>query len=216
MLPTIEQDSLQTLSEEQFNLLKVINNEYQVGMKILNSLGAHTLTVYGGARVQKNDLAYQGIETVTEYFAREGWGVISGGGPGIMTAALDGAKQGNGKGYAFCIDIPGEPPATSPELSVVFTQFSVRKYLLRQSDFFIFAPGGLGTLDELMELLTLMKTNKYPLKPIFLYDTTFWSGYMTWFKDILLEERNVIAEDFMQLFNLVDTPQEIINIIYKK
>lgn len=207
-------DPLQTLSEEQFNLLKVIQEEYRMGMIALNSLGIHTLTVYGGARVESSDAAYHGIERIAELLAQKGWGVVSGGGPGIMTAALDGAKRGKGAAYAFCINIPGEPPAISPDLSLVFSQFSVRKYLLRQSDAFVFAPGGLGTLDELMELLTLVKTDKYPKKPIFLYDAKFWAGYMKWFKEILLMERGVVAEDFLKLFQIVDTPEEVVQALY--
>lgn len=209
-------DNLQTLSEEQYNLLKIIQQEYEMGMLALNSLGAHTLTVYGGSRVEATDKAYHGIEKIAELLGKRGWGIVSGGGPGIMTAALDGAKAGKGKAYAFCINIPGEPPAPNPDLSLVFSQFSVRKYLLRQSDAFVFAPGGLGTLDELMELLTLMKTNKYPIKPIFLYDSKFWAGYMKWFKEILLMERKVVAKDFMKLFTIVDTPQEVEDILYKR
>ena len=209
-------DPLQTLSEEQYNLLKVIQEEYKKGMIALNSLGIHTLTVYGGARVQSSDKAYHGVEKIAELLAEKDWGIISGGGPGIMTAALDGAKKGDGKAYAFRINIAGEPPASAPDLGITFTQFSVRKYLLRQSDAFVFAPGGLGTLDELMELLTLMKTDKYPQKPIFLYDAKFWAGYMKWFKEILLMERGTVGEDFLKLFQIVDTPEEVVASLYPK
>jgi uncharacterized protein (TIGR00730 family) len=216
-MPTqTKNDPLQTLTEDQFNLLKIIQEEYKMGMLTLNSVGKHTLTIYGGSRVKPNDLSYKGIEEVSRQLAHKGWGVISGGGPGIMTAALDGAKKGNGKAYAFCINIEGEPPASHPDLRIIFSQFSVRKYLLRQSDAFIFAPGGLGTLDELMELLTLIKTNKYPHKPIFLFDSKFWEGYMNWFRDMLFIERGVVGEDFFDLFQLVNTPEEIIDYLYSE
>ncbi len=207
-------DELQTLSEDQFNLLKVIKKEYEMGMLALNSLGSHTLTVYGGAMVQETDDAYHLVSKATELLSKKGWGIISGGGPGIMSAALEGAKEGRGKAIAFCIDIPGEPPAPNIDVSLVFTQFSARKYLLRQSDAFIFAPGGFGTLDELMELLTLMKTNKYPIKPVFLLDSKFWNGYMKWFEEILFNERKVVSEDFLKLFKVVDKPQDIVDHIY--
>lgn len=207
-------DNLQTLTEDQFNLLKVIQTEYKMGMLALNSLGAHTLTVYGGSMVQKTDLAYHNVLKISELLSKKGWGIASGGGPGIMTAALDGAKKGGSKAIAFCIDIPGESPAPNRDVSLVFTQFSVRKYILRQSDAFVFAPGGLGTLDELMELLTLIKTNKYPQKPLFLLDSKFWSGYMKWFEEILLNERKVVAQDFLKLFILIDKPEDIIKHIY--
>ncbi len=201
--------NLQTLDESQFNLLDIINKEYERGFLALNSLGAYSVTFYGGAMVQPNSEAYGGVLQIASNFAERGWGVVSGGGPGIMEAALKGAQQSKGKAIAFKIDIAGEPSTLNPDLVLMFTQFSVRKYLLRQSDVFIFAPGGLGTLDELMEILTLIKTKKYPAKPIFLYDSKFWKGYVDWFKEVLLEDRKVVAPDFMNLFKLVDSPEEI-------
>jgi uncharacterized protein (TIGR00730 family) len=200
----------QTLSEAQYVQLQIIENEYKTGMLALNSLGAQTVTFYGGSLIQMSDLDYIAIKEIAAYFGSKGWGVVSGGGPGIMSAALDGAKMGGGEAIGFCIDIPGEPQNQSSSLSLVFTQFSVRKYLLRQSDVFIFAPGGIGTLDELMEVLTLIKTGKFPLKPIFLYNSVFWKGYLDWFKQVLMTERKVVAADLLDLFHLVDSKEEAI------
>lgn len=208
MLKTVA--DLQTLSEDQFQLLRVIHQEYQTGMLALNSLGPNTATIYGGSLVKEEDLAYIGIVKASELLAKRGYNIVSGGGPGIMTAAINGARKGGGKAIAFCIDIPGEPPAPNTHVQMTLTQFSVRKYLLRQSDIFVFAPGGLGTLDELMEILTLIKTGKFPKKPIFLYDRSFWEGYIDWFRQILLNERKVVMADFLTLFNIVNSPEEII------
>jgi uncharacterized protein (TIGR00730 family) len=207
-------DFLQTITEDQFQLLELMKREYEKGMLALNSLSNHTVTVYGGSMVQPQDKAYQTVEKVTELLGQKGWSVVSGGGPGIMTAALDGAKKGGSKAIAFCIDIPGEPPFNLPDVTITFQQFAPRKYLLRQSDAFIFAPGGLGTLDELMEVLTLMKTHKHPLKPVFLLDSVFWEGITDWFETMLYKERNVIGVDVKNLFHIVDTPEELINILY--
>jgi uncharacterized protein (TIGR00730 family) len=206
--------SIQTLSEEQYQLLQIIQREYQKGMLALNSLGPQTVTVYGGSMISPDHVSYKGIVDVTTALAKKGWGVVSGGGPGMMSAALEGAVQGGGKAIAFCIDIPGEPPFGEADVNLVFSQFSVRKYFLRQSDAYIFAPGGLGTLDELMEILTLMKTHKFPIKPVFLYDSSFWQGYMDWFQETLLKDRKVVASDFIDLFSIVDTTQEIIDHLY--
>ena len=200
---------LQTLDESQYNLLQTINREYEQGFLALNSLGRYTVTFYGGSLVTPEQKAYNGVVEISTMFAQQGWGVVSGGGPGIMEAALKGAKTGGGQAIAFKIDIPGEPITIQSDVVLTFTQFSVRKYLLRQSDVFIFSPGGLGTLDELMELLTLMKTHKFPIKPVFLYDSTFWHGYVEWFKDILVKERGVVGADFINLFKVVDSVQEI-------
>jgi uncharacterized protein (TIGR00730 family) len=212
MSPSISDPNLhlQTLTEAQYDQLNIITKEYETGFLALNSLGSYTVTFYGGSMVKPEDKAYNGVAQIAATFAQKGWGVVSGGGPGIMEAALKGSQGANGKAIAFKIDLAGEPATTNPDLILTFTQFSVRKYLLRQSDVFVFAPGGLGTLDELMELLTLMKTKKYPIKPIFLYDSEFWVGYIEWFKKILIEERKVVVADFINLFQVVDSPEEIL------
>jgi uncharacterized protein (TIGR00730 family) len=206
-------DPLQTLTEDQFSLIENIKSEYETGMLALNSLSKHTATVYGGSLVKIEDYSYQTIKDICISLAKHNWSVVSGGGPGMMSAALSGAKEGGGKAIAFCINIPGEPPFDLPDVSITFSQFAVRKYLLRQSDIFIFAPGGIGTLDELMEVLTLIKTHKHPIKPIFLYDSSFWNGYLEWFKQVLIDERKVVFDDLFDLFHVVDSKQEILKIL---
>ena len=210
---TLPIDKLQSLTEDQFNLIQTIKREYETGMLAINSLSRHTATVYGGSLIKSNDKDYKAIENISQLLSEKNWSIISGGGPGVMSAALSGAKLGKGQAIALCIDIPGEPPFSHPDLSITFSQFSVRKYLLRQSDVFIFAPGGVGTLDELMEILTLIKTHKHPVKKIFLYDSEFWNGYISWLENMLIKERKVILGDFMGLFHLVDSPEEIMNIL---
>lgn len=206
----------QTLSEAQFNLLKIIDEEYTQGFLALNSLGAFTLTVYGGHMVQQDDKSYIGVYEISKVFAKRNWGVATGGGPGIMEAALKGALEEKGKAIAFKINIKGEPATLNPDLTMTLTQFSTRKFLLRQSDAFVFAPGGFGTLDELMDLVTLIKTDKYPKKPIFLYDSKFWQGYLDWFDKVLLNERNTIPVDFMKMFILVDSAQEVEKFMFER
>ena len=205
---------IQTLSEEQFNLLTIVHNEYETGLLALNSLGPNTLTVYGGSRITKESQDFIDIQLICKMLAERKWGIASGGGPGVMTAALNGTKEGGGKTMAFCINIPGEPSFENPDVKIIFTQFSIRKYILRQSDAFIFAPGGIGTLDEMMELLTLIQTNKYQKKPIFLYNSKFWSGYIDWMKNILIEKYELVPNEFLNLFYLVDSPNEIMSKLY--
>lgn len=204
----------QTMGEDQFHLLKQITKEYEDGFKILNSLGPNSLTVYGGSRVVETDKAFEDIHRVCFELAKKDWTIITGGGPGIMTAALDGAADAKGQAVSFCIDIPGEPPFKDTYLSYTFKQFSVRKYFLRQSDVFIVAPGGVGTLDELMELITLKSTNKYPNKKIILYDREFWQGYIDWIENILLNERKVVGTNIFDLFYVANTPEEVFNYLY--
>ncbi len=207
----------ETLSEDQFYLLHKINDEYKLGMLALNTLASKTVTFYGGSLIKSEESTFENVQQIAKMVASKGWSVVSGGGPGIMKAALLGSRLAGGKAVAFCIDIPDEPLAMEDaDTSIIFTQFSVRKYMLRQSDAFIFCPGGIGTLDELMELLTLIKTNKYPSKPIFLFESSFWVGYIEWIQNILLKSRKTVAADIMSLFYLVDSAEEIENILFKK
>jgi hypothetical protein len=207
---------LQTLTEDQHNLLNTIRKEYKMGMLALNSLGSFTFTFYGGHMVTEENPAYKLVEAVAIELAKRNWGIVSGGGPGIMSAALEGAKTAGGKAIAFNINIEDEEVISHHrDVSLMFTQFSVRKYMLRQSDAFAFAPGGFGTLDELMELTTLINTGKYPRKPIYLLDSTFWSGNLSWFKEILLNERRVVDPNFMDMFTLVDSANEVISHLYQ-
>jgi len=201
----------QTLEESQFSLIEAVKEEYTKGLLALNSIGAYSVTFYGGSKVKSEDKSYQDVQKLAAMFAKKGWGVASGGGPGIMEAALKGAQNCGGKAIALRINIKDEPSTLKPDVDINFTQFSVRKYMLRQSDVFVFAPGGLGTLDELMEILTLTKTHKFPQKPVFLYDSEFWKGYLKWFKEILLKDRGVVDESFMDMFTVVDSPEEVID-----
>lgn len=208
-------NDLQSLKEEQFFLLKEIQEEFKKGMLALNYLPPNTVTFYGGAKIEPGSETYLKTKEIAKEFALKGWGVISGGGPGIMSASLEGAKEGNGKSVAFRIDLEGEQPLmTEPDVSILFKHFSARKYVLRQSDVFIYAPGGLGTLDELMENLTLMKTDKYPKKPIFLFDSSFWKGYLDWLQEILITERGTVDNDFTNLFKIVDSTSEVVDELF--
>lgn len=205
---------IQTLNESQHQLLLSINKEYTEGFLALNTLGPYTVTFYGGARVKADSQTYKDIFELAKELAKRGWGVVSGGGPGVMSACLQGAKAAGGKGAAFRISIGDELSDFEPDISVMFDHFSVRKYMLRQSDLFIYAPGGLGTLDELMENLTLMKTGKYPIKKTILYDTQFWHQYINWFKKLI--EEGLVSKEVLDYIELADTPKEVIKILQTK
>ncbi len=203
-------DLHQTLSEWQFLLTEDIKKEYEAGLLALNSLPANTVTFYGGSRVKTHDKAYDLTKSIAKQFAQKGWGVVSGGGPGIMEAAIVGAHEGKkGKSVAFRINLANEAPPTQADIDLLFEHFSARKYMLRQSGVLIYAPGGIGTLDELMENLTLMSTSKYPVKPLFLLDSQFWQGYITWIEQMLYEERKVVSSDLLNCYTIVDTVEEV-------
>jgi hypothetical protein len=131
-----------------------------------------------------------------------------------MEASIKGANEVGGKTGAFTIDIKEEKDvAYKADITVDLTIFSVRKHLLRQADIIVVAPGGFGTLDELIEVVNLIKTKKMPQKPIFLYDKKYWKKGLDWFSETLLEE-GLIPEKYIEYFVLVDTPEEVYNKVF--
>lgn len=202
--------NFQTLSEYQFSLLKTIEREYAEGMLLLNAIDK-SVTIYGGARLLPDDDDYKKIYEIGRYFGQNGWYVITGGGPGAMTAALQGAREVGGKTAAFRIDLEREEPQKIvPDIDYLCTQFSVRKFLLRQSDVLIVAPGGFGTFDELFELVNLIKTNKYPLKHVFLLNRKFWDGVLTWLQEMVCQTRQLIPAPDLEILIPVDSVEEIV------
>jgi uncharacterized protein (TIGR00730 family) len=204
--------NLETIHEDQFILINQLKAEYEQGMLALNGLGDKTVTFYGGSRVEENSDTYRHIEALGKGFGERNWGVVTGGGPGIMSAALEGVKKGGGKAISFMINIAGEPPFNNPDISICFDHFSARKYCLRQSDVFIYAPGGIGTLDELMENVTLINTGKTSPRPIFLFNSKFWKPYTDWFETLVYKEK-LANEQFLTLFKVVDTAEEVFKIL---
>lgn len=189
--------------------MNVIEEEYRQGMLLLNSIDK-SVTVYGGSKIPKDSSDYRDIKQIGQFFGRNGWYVITGGGPGAMAAALEGSKEVGGKTAAFRITLENlEPQIVVPDVDYQCTQFSTRKYLLRQSDVFIVVPGGFGTLDELAELLNLIKTDKYPVKHVFLFQKQFWSGLLEWLQKTVFEERGLVTPESMKSFTVVDSVEEL-------
>jgi len=207
---------LHTLNEEQLSYIEEINYEYSKGFVALNSLPRNTVTFYGGGKISPESQTYKNTKELAMEFAKQGWGVVSGGGPGIMAASLEGAKQAGGQAIAFRINIAGEAPAVQGDVDVLFKHFSPRKYLLRQSDVFVYCPVGFGTLDELMENLTLIVTGKHPQKPIYLLEKSFWQDYIQWFEKILYSERKTLVDGYQNLFKIVDSKEEVMLDLFGK
>ncbi len=200
---------IQTINETQSFILKSIQDEFEKGFLVLNELPAKTVTFYGGAHVPVDSQTYKTAFDLGKEFGRRGWGVLTGGGPGVMQAALLGAKDGGGVSVGFRIDINGEEKQTPADYEVGFKQFIVRKYLLRQSDVMVFAPGGIGTLDEMFEVLCLIKTNKITQRPVFLLDSSFWKNEIQWIQTKLINERGYVNKDFVDTYTVVDTVDDI-------
>jgi uncharacterized protein (TIGR00730 family) len=156
-------------------------------------------------------------EEVAAKLVRHGYGVITGGGPGIMEAGNKGAKSENGKSVGLNIVLPFEQfnnVYIDPDKLITFDYFFVRKVMfVKYAQGFVVMPGGFGTLDELFEALTLIQTHKIGRFPIVLVGSKFWGGLLDWIKDTLLEAENNINKEDLDLFTIVDTPTEAVKVI---
>jgi uncharacterized protein (TIGR00730 family) len=180
------------------------------------------VSVFGSARTKENDPEYIMAEELAYQLATNGYGVVTGGGPGIMEAGNKGAQRGKGTSVGLNIDLPFEQSNNKwidPDKCLDFNYFFVRKVMfVKYSQGFVVMPGGFGTLDELFEAITLIQTDKIGKFPIILVGVSFWQGLMDWIKSTLLETKKISPKD-IDLISLVDTPEEaveIINAFYKK
>ncbi len=192
-----------------------IMGEFVNGFERMSAIGP-CVSIFGSARTKPGAPYYELAVAVAEKLASSGYGVITGGGPGIMEAGNKGANQAGGTSVGLNIDLPFEQhdnPFIDPDKSLDFDYFFVRKVMfVKYSQGFVVMPGGFGTLDELFEAITLIQTKKIGKFPIILVGTNFWKGLMDWVKNVMLLEKNISPED-MDLIRLVDTAEEAVAII---
>jgi uncharacterized protein (TIGR00730 family) len=201
-------------SSDSWVIFKVMS-EFVEGFEKMAKIGP-CVTIFGSARVKPNNPYYKMAEDIAVRLVQQGYGVITGGGPGIMEAGNKGAKKAGGKSVGLNIYLPHEQKGNiyiDPDKLITFDYFFVRKVIfVKYSQGFIVMPGGFGTLDELSEALTLIQTKKIGRFPIVMVGKKFWAGMIDWFKKTLVEEKMIHEED-LDLFNLVDTPEEAVAVI---
>ena len=182
-------------------------------------MGLHNpcISIFGSARTPNTHPNYKLASDIAQRIVGLGFGVITGGGPGIMEAANKGAQEGGGASVGLTIDLPFEQNHNNyidKERIINFDYFFVRKVMfVKYAQAFVVLPGGFGTLDELMEAITLIQTSKIKQIPIILVGTTFWSGLIDWLKQTLLAQNNTISEGDLDLFSCVDTADEVIDLL---
>jgi uncharacterized protein (TIGR00730 family) len=186
-----------------------IMSEFVEGFEVLRKYST-AATFFGSARLRPGDPAYKEAETLAAMLARNGFTVITGGGPGIMEAANVGAFKVGGKSVGLNIELPMEqklnPYVTQ---SKQFHFFFSRKVMLAfASEVYVYFPGGFGTLDELFEIVTLIQTKKISKIPIVLYGKEFWTPLLSFMKEILIKKYKTIDESDLDLFTVVDTVDE--------
>ncbi len=191
-----------------------IADEFSRGFDAVSDLPRPAVSIFGSARVREDHPAYADARETACKFARAGFTVITGGGPGIMEAANRGAQEGDGVSVGFNIELPHEQFANRYlDVSLTFRHFYVRKTMfVKPAEGFVIFPGGFGTLDELFEALTLIQTGKVSNFPVVLFGSDYWAGLVDWVRDPLLTEGMVSPED-VELLHVTDDPDDAVEII---
>ncbi|WP_373331482.1 LOG family protein [Salmonirosea aquatica] len=202
-------------SADSWVIFKVMA-EFVEGFDKLAKIGP-CVSIFGSARTTDDNPYFKVAEEIAAKLVRHGYGVITGGGPGIMEAANKGAFEQGGKSVGLNITLPFEQQSNiyiDPDKNMDFDFFFVRKVMfVKYSQGFIVLPGGFGTLDELFEALTLIQTKKIGRFPIILVGKKYWSGLIDWIQNTLLEAENNISAPDLKLFSVVETPDEAVRVI---
>ncbi len=199
----------ETITKDSWMVFKIMA-ELVDGYEKMAKIGP-CVSIFGSARLKEDDKYYKMAVEIAEKITEIGFGIITGGGPGIMEAGNRGARNAGGKSIGLNIELPFEQhfnPYIDKNFSMDYNYFFVRKVMfVKYSQGFIVMPGGLGTLDELSEAITLIQTQKIARFPIVLVGSEFWSGLIDWFKNTLLKN-GMISEEDLNLYRIVDTADE--------
>ena len=198
-------------TNDSWSLFKIMS-EFVNGYEKLSSIGP-CISIFGSARTPSNHPNYKLTVEIAKAVSESGYGIISGGGPGIMEAANKGAQEANGVSVGLNIVLPFEQqsnPYIDQDKLIDFQYFFVRKVMfVKYAQGFIVMPGGVGTLDELFEAFTLLQTSKVNKYPIILVGVEYWNGLIEWIKNRLLKDHNISPED-LDLIEVVDTKDQVI------
>ena len=208
-------------TQDSWQIFKIMS-EFVEGFERLSKIGP-CVSIFGSARTKPENKYYKLAEELAYQLTLNKYGVITGGGGGIMEAGNKGANRGGGKSVGLNIQLPFEQQANKfidKDKIINFDYFFVRKVMfIKYAQGFVVLPGGFGTLDEMFEALTLIQTHKSGNFPVILVGKKFWEGLLKWIKEMLLEEEGNISPEDMDLIKIVDSPNEAvehINDFYKK
>jgi uncharacterized protein (TIGR00730 family) len=198
--------------ENSWTMFKVVA-EFVEGFERMNKIGP-CISIFGSARTKPDSPYYKKAVELAFKLSQEGYGVITGGGPGIMEAGNKGAHSEGGASVGLNIKLPfeqGSNPYVDQDKNVNFNYFFVRKVMfVKYAQAFVVFPGGFGTMDELFEVLTLIQTQKIDKVPVILYGAKFWTGMKEWIKNTMLEENGTINPEDLDLIPIMDNIEEII------
>ena len=205
----------ETKTNDSWSIFKIMG-EFVEGYEKLSAIGP-CISIFGSARTKPDDKYYKLAEEIAAEIVSRGYGVITGGGPGIMEAANKGANKNKGKSVGLCIKLPFEDTNNryiDKDKELNFDYFFVRKVMfVKYAQGFVVMPGGFGTLDEVFEAITLIQTSKAENFPIILVGSEFWQGMIDWIKKtVLIENKNVSKKD-LSLIKIADTSDEVMEIL---
>lgn len=202
-------------TNDSWALFKIMS-EFVYGYERMSEIGP-CVSVFGSARMKPDNPYYELAVKVAEKIVDQGYGIISGGGPGIMEAANKGAHQAGGTSVGLNIELPFEQhdnPYIDKDKNLEFDYFFVRKVMfVKYSQGFVVLPGGFGTMDELFEAITLIQTHKIDKFPIILVGKNFWSGLIDWIKSVMVSQFETVSENDLDLIHLVNHEDEVIDIL---
>src|SRR5437870_10226812 len=191
--------------------IALIAQEFRQGFEAVDKIVQPAVTIFGSARIRRDNPVYEEARAAGRRFAELGWAVVTGGGPGVMEAANRGCREGGGLSVGFNIELPHEQaPNPYLDISLTFRHFYARKTMfVKAAEGFVVFPGGFGTADELFESLTLIQTGKVLHFPVVLFDSAYWDELLDWFRDDLLAE-GMISPDDVELLHVTDDPEVVV------
>lgn len=195
--------------------LEHIQDEFRNGFEILKKY-PKSVTMFGSSMIDEKSPVYTKASELSKKISEEiSYTIVTGGGPGLMEAFNKGAFQAHGQSVGFNESLPHDHK-TNEYLTdeIRFSYFFSRKAMMTfTSEAFIFFPGGFGTFDELFSVLTLIQTDKIPRVPVVLFDSSFWNGVLSFFKEVMIDKFGTIREKDLKLFTITDSPDEVVSII---
>ena len=209
-------DDLVSSSTESWRTFRIIG-EIINALDTLDDLHCNCVSIFGSARATPGSKHYEDTVTIARSLAEAGYGIISGGGPGIMEAANKGAVEGNGPSVGLHIRLPHEQGCNEyVRIRCNFRYFFVRKFMfVKYAMAYVVMPGGMGTVDELSEAFVLAQTKRIKPFPVILYDSSYWQGFIDWLKNSMVTSGYIRAEEIDHLVTLCDEPQQVVSYLKK-
>jgi uncharacterized protein (TIGR00730 family) len=200
--------------DESWRIFRIMA-EFVDAIEVLSKVH-NAVTIFGSARTAPADIYYQKAERLASLLAKNGFSVITGGGPGIMEAANKGASEAGGQSIGMNIHLPFEQkPNPYSNISIEYKYFFTRKVMfVKYAVAYVIMPGGFGTMDELFEALTLIQTKRIKSFPLILMGSEYWQGLLGWLKNTMLAENNIIPAD-LEMIQIIDDPEEFVKHIKK-